>query len=58
MSQDLKGTMTSDGTIDQTTGLMLKNTSKGHIEGAMTVKSNNSEMKVKMDSESETTMLK
>ena len=58
MSQDLKGTMTSDGTIDQITGLMLRNTSKGHIEGAMTVKSNNSEMKVKMDSQSETIMLK
>ena len=58
MSQDLKGTMTSDGTIDLTTGLVLKNTSKGHIEGAMTMKSNNSEMKVKMDSQSETIMLK
>jgi hypothetical protein len=58
MSQDLKGTMTSDGTIDLTTGLVLKNTSKGHIEGAMTVKSNNSEMKVKMDSQAETIMLK
>jgi hypothetical protein len=58
MSQDLKGTMTSDGTIDLTTGLILKNTSKGHIEGAMTVKSNNSEMKVKMDSQAETIMLK
>ena len=58
MTQDLKGTLTSDGTIDLTTGLISNNTSKGHIEGAMTMKSNNTEMKVKMDSQSETIMLK
>jgi hypothetical protein len=40
------------------TGLMLKNTAKGHIEGTMTVKANNSEMKMQLDSESETIMIK
>lgn len=54
----LKGTTTSTGNIDITTGLMLKNTSKGHMEGTVTVKSNNSEMKVKMDSQSEIIMIK
>ncbi len=58
MTQNLKGTMTSDGTVDVATGLMLKNTAKGHIEGTMTVKANNSEMKMQLDSESETIMIK
>jgi len=58
MTQQLKGTMTSDGTIDLATGLVAKTTSKGHIEGAMTMKSNNSEMKLKMDSQSEVIMIK
>jgi hypothetical protein len=58
MTQELKGTMTSDGAIDITTGLVAKTTSKGHLEGTMTVKSNNSEMKLKMDSQSEVTMIK
>ena len=58
MTQALKGTMTSDGTIDLTTGLITKNTSKGHIEGTMTMKSNNMEMKLKMDSQSEVTTIK
>lgn len=58
MTQDLKGTMTADGTIDLSTGLMLKSTGKGHIEGTMIVKANNSEMKMKMDSESESIMIK
>ena len=58
MTQDLKGTMTADGTIDLSTGLLLKSISKGHIEGTMTVKANNSEMKMKMDSESESIMIK
>ncbi len=58
MTQNLKGTMTSDGTVDVATGLMLKNTAKGHIEGTMTVKANNSEMKMQLESESETIMIK
>jgi len=58
MTQDLKGTMTADGTIDLSTGIMLKSTGKGHIEGTMTMKANNSEMKMKMDSESESIMIK
>ena len=58
MTQALKGNMTSEGTIDVATGLMLKNTSKGQIEGTMTMKANNTEMKIKLDSESETIMLK
>ena len=60
MTQELKGTMTNDGTIDLVTGLKLKNLSKGHIEGEVKVKNNGNEMKVsvKMDSQSETIMLK
>lgn len=58
MVQALKGTMTSDGTLDLKTGQVLKNTSKGNIEGTMTMKSNNAEMKIKLDSQSETFMLK
>lgn len=60
MSQDLKGTMTFDGTTDLKTGLALKSTAKGHIEGSITMKNNGNEMKIpmKMDSESETIMLK
>jgi hypothetical protein len=54
----LKGDMTSTGQVDLTTGLMLKTISKGHMEGAMTVKSNNTEMKVKMDSQSEIVIIK
>jgi hypothetical protein len=60
MTQELKGTMTSDGTIDLQTGLTLKNTSKGHIEGTATMKNNGNEMKIPVvvDSQSETIMLK
>ena len=58
MTQNLKGTITSDGTVDVATGLTLKNTAKGHIEGTMTVKANNSEMKIQLDTESETIMIK
>jgi hypothetical protein len=60
MTQDLKGTMNSDGTIDMSTGLTLKNTSKGHIEGITTMKNNGNEMKIPVvvDSQSETIMLK
>jgi hypothetical protein len=54
----LKGTMTSDGTLDLKTGQVLKNSSKGHIEGSITVKANNTEMKIKMDSQSETFTIK
>jgi len=57
-TQNLKGTMTAEGTVDVVTGLMLKNTAKGHIEGTMTMKANNSEMKIQLDSESETIMIK
>jgi hypothetical protein len=60
MTQELKGTMISDGTIDLQTGLTLKNTSKGHIEGTATMKNNGNEMKIPVvvDSQSETIMLK
>jgi hypothetical protein len=60
MTQELKGTMTSDGTIDLSSGLTVKNTSKGHIEGITTMKNNGNEMKIPVvvDSESETIMLK
>ena len=60
MTQELKGTMTSDGTIDILTGLTLKNSSKGHIEGTATMKNNGNEMKIPIvvDSQSETIMLK
>ena len=59
-SQEIKGNMTFEGTIDVATGLALKNTSKGRIEGAITQKNNGQEMKMPLviDSESETTMIK
>ena len=60
MSQELKGNMTFEGTIDVVTGLALKNTAKGRIEGSTTVKNNGQEMKMPMiiDSQSETIMIK
>jgi len=60
MSQELKGSMTFDGTIDVTTGLALRNTAKGRIEGTTTVKNNGNEMKMPIivDSQSETIMMK
>jgi len=60
MTQELKGTMTSEGTIDIPTGLILKNSSTGHITGNTTMKNNGNEMKmpVVVDSQSETIMLK
>jgi len=60
MSQELKGTTTSEGTIDIITGLILKNSSTGHITGTTTMKNNGNEMKmpVVVDSQSETIMLK
>lgn len=60
MTQELKGTMTFDGTMDLKTGLALKNTSKGHIVGTTIMKNNGNEMKMPLviDSESETEMKK
>ena len=60
MSQELKGTMTFDSTMDTATGLTLKNTAKGHIEGTTTMKNNGNEMKMPLvvDSESESIMTK
>ncbi|MDR3651469.1 MAG: DUF6263 family protein [Paludibacter sp.] len=60
MSSELKGTITFDGTLDLKTGLALKNSSKGHIEGTSTMKNNGNEMKIPLviDSQSETEMLK
>jgi hypothetical protein len=60
MSQELKGSMTFEGTIDVATGLALKNTAKGKIEGTTTVKNNGNVMKmpVVVDSQTETIMLK
>ena len=60
MSQELKGNITFDCTMDLTTGLRLKNTSKGHIDGTTTMKNNGTEMKMpmKLDSESVSVMLK
>lgn len=60
MSQELKGTLTFDGTIDVVTGLNLRNTAKGRMEGTTTVKNNGQEMKIPivMDSQTETNILK
>jgi len=60
MSQELKGNITFDCTMDLATGLRLKNTSKGHIDGTTTMKNNGTEMKMpmKLDSESSSVMLK
>lgn len=60
MSQEIKGNMTFDGTIDVVTGLAMKNTAKGRIEGAIIQKNNGQEMKMPLviDSESETIMIK
>jgi hypothetical protein len=60
MITELKGTMNSEGTIDLTTGLNLKSTTKGHIEGSITMKNNGEDMKIPMvvDSQSETRMIK
>jgi hypothetical protein len=60
MSQEMKGSMTFDGSMDVATGLTLKSTSKGHIEGTTTMKNNGTEMKMPMvvDSESESIMTK
>ena len=59
MSQELKGTRTSEGVLDIPTGLTLRSKSKGHIEGTTTMKNNGTEMKIPMvlDSESETIMM-
>lgn len=59
VSQEIKGSMTFDGTIDVATGLALKNTAKGRIEGAMIQKNNGQEMKmpIVIDSQSETIMI-
>jgi hypothetical protein len=56
MSQELKGTSTFDSKMDLTTGLTLKSTSKGHCDG--TIKSNGMEVKLVIDSQSETIMTK
>jgi len=60
MSQELKGSMTFESTMDVPSGLTLKNISKGHIEGTTTMKNNGNEMKmpVVVDSTSETFMMK
>ena len=60
MSQELKGSMTFESIMDIPTGLTLKNTAKGHIEGTATMKNNGNEMKIPIvvDSESETIMTK
>jgi len=57
-SQEIKGSSTFDSKMDILTGLILKNTSKGHYEGTIKMKSNNSEVKLSMDSQSEITMTK
>ncbi|MCE5174984.1 MAG: DUF6263 family protein [Bacteroidales bacterium] len=56
--QEIKGSSTFDSKMDVSTGLILKNTSKGHYEGGIKVKNNNSEVKIAMDSQSEITMTK
>jgi hypothetical protein len=60
MSQEMKGSMTFDSSMDVATGITLKSTAKGHIEGTTTVKNNGTEMKMPMvvDSESESIMTK
>jgi hypothetical protein len=60
MTQEMKGSMTFESAMDIPTGLTLKNTAKGHIEGTTTMKNNGNEMKIPMvvDSESETIMTK
>jgi len=60
ISQELKGSLSFDGSLDVATGLMLKINSKGHMEGITTMKNNGNEMKmpVVVDSQTETIMLK
>lgn len=60
MTQEMKGSMTFESSMDIPTGLTLKNTAKGHIEGTTTMKNNGNEMKIPMvvDSESEIIMTK
>jgi len=60
MSQDLKGNMTFDSSLDLATGIAVKSKAKGHIAGTVTMKNNGNEMKIPMvmDSESETVMTK
>jgi len=60
MSSEIKGTITFDATIDQATGLRVKNTSKGHLDGTTTMKNNGTEMKMPMvlESQSEVVMSK
>jgi hypothetical protein len=57
MSTEIKGTSTSDLTVDVSTGLLLKSSIKGHVEGTMTIKNQGNEMKMPMvvDSQSEIT---
>jgi len=58
MVQELKGTTTFNGVIDLTTGLTVKRTEKGHIDGSISVKNAGQDMKIPMviDSETETSM--
>jgi len=57
MSMDVKGTSTSDLTVDMRTGLVSKSVGKNHVEGTMTVKNQGNEMKMPtiIDSQSEIT---
>jgi hypothetical protein len=52
--ENLKGTSTSESSIDLKTGLIVKSTQKGHSEGVM--KANEQEMSLKMDFQSEISM--
>jgi hypothetical protein len=57
MTTEIKGKSTSNLTVDLVTGLLLKSSVKGHVEGTMTVKNQGNEMKMPMtvDSQSEIT---
>jgi len=55
ISMDVKGNSTSDLNVDLGTGLSIKNSTKSHVEGTMTVNNQGNEMKmpVVVDSHSE-----
>ncbi len=60
MNMDIKGSSTSESTIDIATGLSLKSTAKSHFEGNMTVNNNGNkmEMPLKADGETESVLIK
>ncbi|MBP1664845.1 MAG: hypothetical protein H6Q19_1985, partial [Bacteroidetes bacterium] len=60
VTQELKGNLTLQSTIDLTTGLALKNNSKSHFEGVTKMMNGGTptEIPMKIDGETETVMVK